>query len=429
MSGQNTPIPGGQQGQQPAGPQDPIAQAIVAMANAVTQMSADIRQLSVDIRALATQPQPAPAPAPTVNATVNATTREIAFVEKPVPFRGKSAEAAKHFRSAYTLYANGYTDRYGARDAQGNFQRDANGNILIDSKKWILGALSFMQDDAAEWARPHLEAAADGQMIFNNTRVEFWKQFKNRFEPANEKADAMNKLQACTQGDRRFAEFFAEFQALASSSGLSDLDLAARLRSKFSEDYLRRISYIIVPATGKGPETYAELQEAGYTVDRSMDTLLQDLATRQTSTGKARATPSAPIRVFRDPDAMEIDAASIDEAFKGLRGNDLRKQFDSVMRDRCRVCGSKEHKANDARHRDPVCHHCQRKGHWAVVCRSRIEGLPPTAPSPTANIRANDAASSDSSPGSSTGPDTREADLAALKDSVALIVKQLASFH
>ncbi|GJF00602.1 hypothetical protein PsYK624_168950 [Phanerochaete sordida] len=425
MSGQNTPQP--PTGSQTA--QVPVAQALIAMASSVQQMSADIRQLSIDIRALATQSPLAPAPAPAVNATVNAATREIAFVEKPVPFRGKSAEATKHFRSAYTLYANGYKERYGARDAQGNFQRNANGNILMDAPKWITGALSFMQDDAAEWARPYLEAAAENQVIFNGTRVEFWKQFKNRFEPANEKADAMNKLQACTQGDRRFAEFFAEFQALASSFGLSDLNLAARLRTKFNEDYLKRISYIIVPATGKGPKTYAELQAAGYTVDRSKDTLLQDLATRQADTGKARATPSAPVRVFRDPDTMEIDAASIDEAFKGLRGNDLRKQFDSVMRGRCRVCGSKGHKANDARHRDPVCHHCQRKGHWVVVCRSRIEGLPPTAPSPTANIRANDTASSDSSSGLPTGPNTREADLAALKDSVALIVKQLASFH
>ncbi|GJE97208.1 hypothetical protein PsYK624_134210 [Phanerochaete sordida] len=427
MSGQNTPQP-------PTGPlqtgplQDPVAQAIIAMVGVINQMFADIQQLSTDIRALVARPQPAPAPAPAVNAMVNAATREIAFVKKPVPFRGKSAEATKHFRSAYTLYANDYKERC-ARDAQGNFQRDANGNILMDAPKWITGTLLFMQDDTAKWARPYLEAAADNQVIFNGTCVEFWKQFKNRFEPANEKADAMNKLQACTQGDCRFAEFFAEFQPLASSSGLSDLDLAACLRSKFNEDYLKRILYIIIPATGKGPETYEELQAAGYTVDRFKDTLLQDLATRQTDTGKARATPSASVRVFRDPNAMEIHAASIDKVFKGLRGNNLRKQFDSVMRDRCRVCGSKGHKANDARHRDPVCHHCQRKGHWAVVCRSRIEGLPPTAPSPTANIRTNDTASSDSSSGSSTGPNTCEADLAALKDSVALIVKQLASFH
>ncbi|GJE91120.1 hypothetical protein PsYK624_072690 [Phanerochaete sordida] len=258
MSGQNTPqLPTGPS--QTGLPQDLVAQAIIAMAGAVNQMSTDIRQLSTDIRALVTRPQPAPAPAPVVNAAVNAATREIAFVKKPVPFRGKSAEAAKHFCSTYTLYANGYKDRYGARDAQENFQRDASSNILMDAPKWITGALSFMQDDAAEWAHPYLKATTDNQVIFNGTRVEFWKQCKNQFEPANEKADAMNKLQACTQGDRRFAEFFAEFQALASSFGLSDLNLAARLRTKFNEDYLKRISYIIVPATGKGPETYAEL--------------------------------------------------------------------------------------------------------------------------------------------------------------------------
>ncbi|GJF01032.1 hypothetical protein PsYK624_173380 [Phanerochaete sordida] len=294
MSGQNTPLPGVPN--QPGPPQDPVAQAIIAMAGAVNQMSADIPKLSTDIWALVARPQPAPAPALAGNTTVNATTREIAFVEKPVPFRGKSAEAAKHFRSAYTLYANGYKDCYGTCNAQGNFQHDTNGNIVLDAPKWIKGAFSFMQDDAAERARSYLEAAAENQTIFNDTRVEFWKQFKNQFEPTNRKADAMNKLQACTQGDRRFAEFFAEFQSLASSSGLSDLDLVDHLCTKFNEDYLKRISYIILPTAGKSPETYDELQAAGYQVDHSKDTLLQDLATCQASTGKARAPSSTPVR-------------------------------------------------------------------------------------------------------------------------------------
>lgn len=112
-----------------------MVQAIVAMVGAVQQMSANIRQLSTDVRALITQPQAASVPAPTVNTTVNATTFEIDYVEKPVPFHSKSAESAKHFRSAYTLCTNGYTDCYGARDAQGNFQRTAAGDIIINSFK------------------------------------------------------------------------------------------------------------------------------------------------------------------------------------------------------------------------------------------------------------------------------------------------------
>lgn len=418
-----------QQQQQQAGPQQAQPQqqplrgpaTMQDVTDALANMMNAITQLTTAVQTLAARPAP---PTPTVNATVNAN-REVAFVEKPAGFHGKDSASARLFRAAFIIYAQGQPDRYAARDANGAFQRDANGTIVADSSKWILGALSFMHGDAAEWARPYIEAAAEGRFIFNNSRADFWDAFKKRFEPIDEKAEALNKLQACTQGDRRFAEFFAEFQSLATTTGLSEHDLALRLRNKLSKDYLERLSYQLLP-NGRGPTTYQELQNAGFAIDRLKDTLAQDLSARQ---GRGHAsTSTAPARAFRDPDAMEIDAV-FDDQFKGLTGDALKRQMDRVLRDRCKVCGSKGHRADDPRHRDVVCNHCGNKGHYQRLCRARLEGRPPKSSS-SAAVRATDTSSSATASSSSSSSDSeaRDAALAALKDQLELIQKQISGF-
>lgn len=296
---------------------------------------------------------------------------------------------------------------------------------MVDGQRYILGALSFMQDEAAEWARQYIEQASQGTILFTGSRTVFWDAFKSRFEPQDEKAEALNKLQACTQGNCQFAEFFAEFQSLASHTGFSDTDLAARLRSKLSKEYPQHMSYIVVSNTSRGPETYEELKNAGYTVDRMKDQLDQDLAV---VSGKANTTASTLACAFRDPDAMDIDASNIDERFKRLTGNDLKRQFEAYMRDKCKVCGLKAHTASDPLHRESVCNHCGRKGHYSRVCRSYLEGRPAVTKPAPATICATDTASSGTTPGSSTGPDTREAEIATLRDQLHIMNKRLSDF-
>ena len=428
--GQQLPQAGPQQQQQQqAGPQQAQPQqqplrgpaTMQDVTDALANMMNAITQLTTAVQTLAARPAP---PAPTVNATVNAN-REVAFVEKPAGFHGKDSASARLFRAAFSIYARGQPDKYAARDVNGALIHAAGGGYAADSTKWILGALSFMHGDAAEWARPYIEAAAENRPIFNNSRVDFWDAFKKRFEPIDEKAEALNKLQACTQGDRRFAEFFAEFQSLATTTGLSEHDLALRLRNKLNKDYLERLSYQLLP-NGRGPTTYQELQNAGFAIDRLKDTLAQDLSARQ---GRGHAsTSTAPARAFRDPDAMEIDAV-FDDQFKGLTGDALKRQMDRVLRDRCKVCGSKGHRADDPRHRDVVCNHCGNKGHYQRLCRSRLEGRPPKSSS-SAAVRATDTSSSATASSSSSSSDSeaRDAALAALKDQLELIQKQISGF-
>lgn len=128
MSGQNTPLPGNPNPQQQPGPSqtaqpgqpsviDPVAAALIRMADTITRQSDAINTLTATMQAF-TQ-RPAQAPAPTVNATVN-THREIAFFEKPAPFRGKGSDAARLFRAAFKIYVEGQKEWYGRRDQLNN---------------------------------------------------------------------------------------------------------------------------------------------------------------------------------------------------------------------------------------------------------------------------------------------------------------------
>ena len=241
-----------------------MAQAMATLATAVTTLTNTIGNNQA-----------------TVNAAINSN-KVTPFVEKPVPFKGKGSDSARLFRAAFRIYAEANKEKYALRHPDGRLARDAQtGAVLPDSQKWIVGALSFMQDEAADWARQYIEQAADNKVLFNGTRTNFWQAFKDRFEPVDENAEALSKLQACTQGNRRFAEFFAEFQALASHTKLSNDDLAARLRTKLNKDYLERISYMIDPVSCRGPETYDQLKNCCFVVDRSKDKLQQDLAAQQ----------------------------------------------------------------------------------------------------------------------------------------------------
>ena len=80
------------------------------------------------------------------------------------------------------VYAQGSEERYALRDARGNFVLDpVSQTVLVDSQRWILGALSFFQGEAAEWARQFIEDAAAGLTLFNGHRSEFWTAFQQRF--------------------------------------------------------------------------------------------------------------------------------------------------------------------------------------------------------------------------------------------------------
>jgi hypothetical protein len=149
---------------------------------------------------------------------------------------------------------------------------------------------------------------------------------------------------------------------------------------------------------------------------------LQAGATGNNSSSAPRSAPG-----FRDPNATDIDANNINSYFQGLSNKDVVKKWRKWMKDHCRCCGSKSHENSLEKHSGPpVCNYCGRTSHFSWVCLARLQEKPATqraaatgpayAPSPTP------AAATIAFSASITD---YEAENAALKDSIAILIKQV----
>jgi hypothetical protein len=65
----------------------------------------------------------------------------------------------------------------------------ANGATLLDVHKMVPLALSFMVEDAAVWARPHIESLVEGKTPFADWDA-FLAAFESKFEPVSPEANA-----------------------------------------------------------------------------------------------------------------------------------------------------------------------------------------------------------------------------------------------
>jgi hypothetical protein len=70
------------------------------------------------------------------------------------------------FRSAFRVWINANEHRFALCNAQGKKVQGANGATLLDVHKMVPLALSFMVEDAAVWARPHIESLAEDKVLF-----------------------------------------------------------------------------------------------------------------------------------------------------------------------------------------------------------------------------------------------------------------------
>jgi hypothetical protein len=167
-------------------------------------MATSISALTASVQALVN------AQANTVNASPSASgSRSI--VEKPVIFKGKDSESARLFRSAFRIWINANEDCFALRDPQGKKVQGANRAILLNVHKMVPSALSFMVEDAAVWARPHIESLAEGKTPFADWDA-FLAVFKLKFEPVSPEADAKNKIIGMKQGKCTFGELVADFE-------------------------------------------------------------------------------------------------------------------------------------------------------------------------------------------------------------------------
>lgn len=156
---------------------------------------------------------------------------------------------------------------------------------------------------------------------------------------------------------------------------------------------------------------------------KQIDANLSDLANsklQQTGTGSSSAHISGGNNRFLD--AMNIDVAKIDGQFVGIKDRDgIWKQFQKVMKDRCQVCGSQNHKTSNNKHTNTKCNHCESDGHWSAVRVCRLQGVP-AGPVTKGNDRVSIRSSNISSGTSSD----YKAENAALKDRLNVQQKQMA---
>jgi hypothetical protein len=297
--------------------------------------------------------------------------------------------------------------------------QDANGAILLDVHKMVPLALSFMAKDTAVWAQPHIESLAEGKTPFASWDA-FLVAFKLKFEPISPEADAKNRIIGMKQSKRTFGELVADFETWASRTGWSEQDLFDCLKQTLKADYINRLFYFPVVA-----KDYDTLKAYGHSINLQ----LTDLHNNQRQAGatgnnSSLAPHSAP--GFRDPNAMDIDANNIDSHFQGLFNEDIVKKWCKWMKDRCRCCGSKLHKNSLEKHSGPpVCNHCGRTSHFFRVCLARLQGKPATqrtaATGPVSTLSPTPATTI----ASSASITDYEAENAALKDSIAILTKQV----
>jgi hypothetical protein len=165
----------------------------------------------------------------------------------------------------------------------------------------------------------------------------------------------------------------------------------------------------------------------------SINLQLTDLHNNQrqagaTSNNLSSAPCSAP--GFCNPNAIDIDANNIDSHFQGLSNEDAVKKWYKWMKNCCRCYGLKLHKNSLEKHPGPpICNHCGRTGYFSQVCLARLQGKPATqCAATTSSISALSPAPAAATITSFASITDYEAKNAALKDSIAILTKQVQGF-
>lgn len=279
-------------------------------------------------------------------------------LQKPMPFKGNSSADARRFLAAFSTYAM----------TTGSLLNNAtaDGAYAPDDRKWIVSALTFLQDEAAIWATPYLETVAEAEVAkrpFQDSWATFKADFRSRFETSNEAVDAKDALRALWQGSKTVPEYAAKFKELMSRTGYS----AADLRDRFYEHLASSIKDELVH-TARPIGTLDEL----LTVATELDVRIrQRRAEKAREQGKSVPSPRLPPTTTsaapfaaKDPNAMDID------------GTHSREAFIKSMTGKCFGCGSTAHSKRDGNHERDICAWCGRTGHREVVCQSKFMGQP-----------------------------------------------------
>jgi Retrotransposon gag protein len=261
---------------------------------------------------------------------------------RPEPFKGKASDV-RRFLSFFKNWAASQTD-------------------MNSYQKSISAALSFMQEDAADWAARHADLAVQSgkenstvPFPFKADWDEFEKQFKIRFGAMDEEAEARVEIRGIKQGKMTVSHYAQKFQDLGSRTGFSDADLRERFYAGLNPNI--RLHLVSIEL-GQGK---AKTLEEAVTRACTVDTALHD-PSLHFPTSKTTSSTAA------DPYAMDIDAT------RTGNGN-TRESFLQKMRGRCFGCGSSDHIKGACNWKNESCRYCMRQGHVERVCQDKFMGL------------------------------------------------------
>lgn len=290
-------------------------------------------------------------------------------VQKPATYSGKSSPDARRFIAAFLLYAQETGNKLNSIVTMPT----GEAKWQPDQQKWIRTALSFLTDEAAVWATPHIEAMVQDKEAFA-TWQDFVAAFRLRFETQDETADAKKALKELYQNKLSVPEYAARFREVMAWTGYSDGDL----RDRFYEHLNSEIKDLL-PTTERSTKSLDEL----ITVATDFDTRLrQRRAEKARESGKSTGTTysvprSTPVSATpfaapaKDPNAMDINAT---------KGNGkTRQDFLKAMTGWCFSCGSKDHSKKDGNHKRDICDWCGGMGHKGNICQRKFMGLPKRA--------------------------------------------------
>jgi hypothetical protein len=124
---------------------------------------------------------------------------------------------------------------------------------------------------------------------------------------------------------------------------------------------------------------------------------------------------------------MDINANNIDSHFQGLSNEDVIKKWCKWIKDRCCCCGSKSHENSLKKHSgSSVCNYCGRTGHFSWVCLACLQEKPAMQyAAATSSVSALLPALATATIASSASITDYKAKNAALKDSIAILMKQV----
>jgi Retrotransposon gag protein len=305
----------------------------------MTSTSDTLRQIAEQQLALQTQ---ITALVEAMNTNATRTTGSKSSTAKPEPFKGKASDV-RRFLSFFKNWAASQTD-------------------MNSYQKSISAALSFMQEDAADWAARYADQAVQSgkenstvAFPFNANWDEFEKQFKIRFGALDEEAEARAEIRGIRQGKSTVAQYAQKFQDLGSRTGFSDADLRERFYAGLNANI--RLHLVSIDL-GQGK---AKTLEEAVTRACTVDTALHDPSLHLPSQKHYNSTTT-------DPNAMDIDATR-------MGNGNTRESFLQKMRGRCFGCGSADHIKGACNWKNESCRYCTRQGHVERVCQDKFMGL------------------------------------------------------